>query len=68
MVESWFSSKILGAGQNLHLFWTVSGLEKCFEKKPGEGGEGEHKTFTFQKAMKNESIDYEEIGCREKFL
>lgn len=36
MVESWFSRKNLGAGQHRHLFWTVSGLEKCFEKKRQE--------------------------------
>lgn len=37
--ESWFSSAILGAGQRLHLFYTVRGLGKCFEKKPEEEGE-----------------------------
>lgn len=33
-VESGVSCRVLGAGQHLHLFSTVSGLEKHFEEKP----------------------------------
>lgn len=40
------------------------------EKKPEEGGEGEHKTFNLKKKKghKNGLINYKEIGFRGKFL
>ena len=57
MVESWYSSKVLGAGQHLHLFWTVSGLGNAL-KKSQRGNWRKTQNLCLQKAMENDSINW----------
>lgn len=64
MLESRVSGGILGAGQQLHLFSTVSGLEKTLR----ESQRREHRIFAAGKARKEEWIHHKDAEFRDKPL